>query len=460
MNTAAKRLLSSRSFLLQRPSHVHQQVTRTILKSTTTGWMIQRQPHQQQQRYGHGGVIDPHRLRYGKGSRKVPSNKLLQAIRKGDQQAVWTQYLMMHENNQLKHLLPEYHSMTLRALGLQNLIAYGPDEIVAIKERLLMIWENMKHFGVAPDIRDYNHMLGFAGRASDWTLCQRIWRELMAKSSTGSRSSLWGLAPNVYSYNAYMVATIQCNQAAKVAVIFNNMQQQAGIQPNTFSYNTLMDAYGHLGDVAEVDRIFDRVFIRQQQQQQQSPKHRISSLLHPQRQPNTALGREVAFISRRAPSVQQQQQQNQLVPTADTFMALIDAHGRLGNTMGLEMIYSKMMPEFNMTPTLPIYNALIRWYCNKSDIASAKKLLVDMKTQGIEPNVVTFNHVFRHEAIKRNRPGVAEKILDFMHQMYQLRPLESMYRHLIRIHNRHSRDQEVERLVRTYETSMKSSSSK
>ncbi|KAI8089445.1 uncharacterized protein BX664DRAFT_333040 [Halteromyces radiatus] len=447
MTTVLRRVIQSPFGLFHSSSHsylVNGYLSRT---TTTTGWLIQGR------RYGHGGVIDPHRLKASKGGRRVASNKLLQSIRKGDQQAVWTQYLALHDGQQLKHLLPEYHSMSLRALGLQHVIAYGPKEIQAIKERLMMIWANMKHCGHTPDIRDYNHMLGFAGRASDWTLCERIWIELMDKST--NKSSLWGLKPNVYSYNAYMMAAIQCKQSEKVASIFN-MMYQSGIQPNTFSYNTLMDAYGHLGDVAEVDRIFDRIFVRQQLQQQHKT---FSSLLHPKREQSTILGRQVASLTRHAPINNNNNRKN-LTPTVDTFMSLIDAHGRHGNTMGLEMIYNKMMPEFKIEPTLAIYNSLIRWYCNKSDLETAKQLMLEMEQRGIQPNVVTFNYMFRHEALKRNRPGVAERLLDFMHQVYQLQPLQSMYRQLIRIHNRHNRDQEVERLVRTYEQSISSTKSK
>ncbi|KAI8337939.1 hypothetical protein BC941DRAFT_424110 [Chlamydoabsidia padenii] len=399
-------------------------------------------------RHGHGGVIDPHRLK--QHGAKVPGyHKLLQAIRKGDQQAVWTNYMTIHQANNVGRLPSEYHSITLRSLGLQRLVTYGPDEIVAIKERLLMIWANMKHYNHTPDIRDYNHMLGFAGRASDWTLTERIWSELTEKSS---RTSLWDLAPDVYSYNGYMMAAIQSKQPEKVPGIFNNMLTR--LQPNTFSYNTLMDAYGHLGDVAEVDRIFNRVFITPPTTT--TPTKRLGTLLHPQREPT--LGRKVATLSRHAPI-----RQPIMTPTVDTMMALIDAHGRHGNTMGLEMIHTKLMPELGIKPTLTTYNALIRWYCKKSDIKKAKELLKEMETRGIKPNIVSFNHVFRHEALKRNRPGVAERLLDLVQQMYELRPLQSMYRHLIRIHNKHNRDQEVERLVRSYESSLKpyeSSSSK
>lgn len=404
-------------------------------------------PKQQQARLAHGGAIDPHRLRRTPQHKVVGCNKLLQAIRKRDQKAVWTQYMELQDK--MGSLSPEYHSLALRALGLKNLIAYGPDEIQAVKERLLVIWNNMKHHDHTPDIRDYNHMLGFAGRSADWTLAERIWAELSQKQSS---SSLWGLAPNVFTYNVYMLAAINTKQPEKVPSIFNTMHLQAGLQPNTSSYNILMNAYGHLGDVAEVDRLFDRVFVRQQHQQ---PAKRLGTLLHPARDISTALGRRIATLSRHATPVTKQQQ-----PNSDTFLALIDSHGRHGNTMGLEMIHTKLMPEFNVKPTLATYNAMIRWYCLKSDISTAKDLLKEMEVRGIEPNIVTFNYVFRHEALKRNRPKIAERMLDLVQQVYELQPLQSMYRHLIRIHTRHNREGEVERLVKSYEASLKPSSSK
>ncbi|CAO3613995.1 unnamed protein product [Cunninghamella echinulata] len=410
----------------------------------------------QQVRFGHSGVVDPHRLRYTQQKQRynINVNKLLQAIRKSNQQEVWKQYLVLHDEQKINKLSPEYHSMTLRALGLQNIVSYGPEEITAIKERLLMIWANMKMNGHTPDIRDYNHLLGFAGRAGDWVLCQRIWNELMEKSK-GSSTSLWQLLPNVYSYNAYMMAAIQCKQPEKVANLFNTMQT-SGVQPNVFSYNILMDAYGHLGDVVEVDKIFERIFIKQRQPTQPSSSMTFwSSLFHPNKSSSSPLlSPRVATLIRHAPFIQPHNSLNQtkkMIPTKDTFLTLIDAHGRQGNTMGLNIIYDKLMPSFQIKPDLSIYNGLIRWYCQKSDIETARKLFFDMERQGIQPNVVTFNYLFRHEALKRNRPGVAEKLIDLMHQMYQLRPLQSMYRHLIKIHNKHNREHEADRLLRSYD---------
>jgi pentatricopeptide repeat protein len=400
---------------------------------------------QQQARLAHAGAIDPHRLRRTPQHKVVGCNKLLQAIRKGDQKAVWTQYMELQ--NQLGSLSPEYHSLTLRALGLKNLIVYGPDEIQAVKERLMMIWANMKHHGHTPDIRDYNHMLGFAGRSADWTLAERIWAEL---SKHQSHSSLWGLAPNVFTYNVYMLAAINTKQPEKVPSIFNTMHLQAGIQPNTSSYNILMDAYGHLGDIAEVDRLFDRVFVRQQRQQ---PAKRLGTLLHPARDISTALGRRIATLSRHATPVTKQHQ-----PNSDTFLAMIDSHGRHGNISGVKMIHTKLMPEFNVEPTVATYNAMIRWFCHKSDISGARDLLQEMEARGIEPNIVTFNPVFRHEALKLKSPKKAERLLDLIQQAYELKPLQSMYRHLIRIHMRHNREDEVDRLVKSYEASLKPSS--
>ncbi|ORX51237.1 hypothetical protein DM01DRAFT_1337297 [Hesseltinella vesiculosa] len=347
-------------------------------------------------------------------------------------------------------LSAEYHSMVLRALGLQNLYAYGPEEMSAIKERLMLIWNQMKRYNHAPDIRDYNHLLGFAGRASDWQLCQQVWFEL---DEASSNTSLFGLSPNVYSYNAYMQAAIQCKQAPRAVNMFNTMLSN-DVQPNSFSYNTLMEAYGHMGDLQEVDGLFGRHF--SSAVSDKPTTGRLSSLLHPQRDASTALGRQVATLSRYTTS----QPSTQLAPSVDTFLAMIDAHGRQGKLERMHEIYQDLMPEYNIKPTLAIFNGMIRWYCDKSEIETARQLFFEMERQGVQPNVVTFNYIFRHEALKRNRPGVAERLVDLMHNVYNQPPLQSMYRHLIKIHNRHNRDHEVDRLVRSYEQSMASHSDK
>ncbi|CAO3620841.1 unnamed protein product [Cunninghamella blakesleeana] len=430
-----------------------------LLQTSNTqriSYLLNEKALKQQIRLAHTGAIDCHKFQYVQQNQQynVNVNKLLQAIRKSNQQEVWKQYLVLHDEQKINKLTPEYHSMILRALGLQNLVSYGPEEILAIKERLMMIWANMKAHEHTPDIRDYNHLLGFAGRAGDWILCQRIWDELM-ETSKSSTPTLWQLSPNVYSYNAYMMAAIQCKQPEKVANIFNNMQTSK-VQPNVVSYNILMNAYGHLGDIAEVDKLFERIFIKQKQPKQPHITF-WTSLLYPNKKSSTSLHMAplVATITRRTPYILNNKPNNinsqKMIPNKETFLSLIDAHGRKGNTMGLNVIYEKLMPSFNIKPDLSIYNGLIRWYCDKSDIETARKLFFDMERQGVQPNVVTFNYIFRHEALKKNRPGVAEKLIDLMHQMYQLRPLQSMYRHLIKIHYRHNREHEADRLLRTYD---------
>ncbi|KAI8071399.1 hypothetical protein BC940DRAFT_294355 [Gongronella butleri] len=400
-------------------------------------------------RFAHTAHMSVHRF---SRQRNVP-NKLLQAVRKGDQQAVWTQYSHLHDNDQVQSLTTEQHSMALRALGLQHMTAYGPDEILAIKERLLIIWNEMKRCGHSPDIRDYNHMLGFAGRSSDWVLCQQVWTELQDHSSGG----LFGLLPNVFSYNAYMQAAIQCNQPAKAITTFNSMLQ-TDIRPNRFSYNSLIDAYGALGDLAEVDRLFDRHFSKQAKEK--AAKKKLSTLLHPHRDASTALGRQVATLSRYASPIASSSSssstQHLQQPSVDTFMSLIDAHGRNGNVAKLMSIYNDLMPEYKVAPTLAVFNGLIRWHCAQSDIDTARQLFFEMDRKGVKPSVVTFHYLFRHEALKARRPGVAEKLVDLMHQAYNLQPLQSMYRQLIKVHNRHkNREHEVDRLVRSYQQVMK-----
>lgn len=336
---------------------------------------------------------------------------ILRAVRSRNPNIIWKKYNELDNSQQLKSLSTELHSLTLRSIKPKNKKAYTQQELEVVKDRLFDVYDKMKSGTVPMDIRDYNHMLNYFGRAREFTTCSRIWNDLTFTTT-----------PNIYSYNLYMYAAVRGGQASKAFEILQTMRE-AGIEPNLFTYDTLLKAHGASGDLVKMDRLFSEIFTK----------------------PNNATN-DRSFLSNIAKS-------QTLQPAASTFSALIDAHGSAGNIDGVLHIYQNMIPSFGVKCDVQTYNRLIRWCCQYGQVATAKKIFFDMERSGVKPNVVTFNYLVKHEALKQGRAGAAYQMMELMQRIYNVRPIQSMYNALIKAHTKRNRLEEAQDLHREWQTS-------
>jgi pentatricopeptide repeat protein len=216
-----------------------------------------------------------------------------------------------------------------------------------------------------------------------------------------------------------MYAAVRGGQSSKAFEILDNMRS-ANVMPNTFTYDTLLKAHGASGELIKMDNLFADIYVKSKK----ASESFLSSI---------ALGKNVK-------------------PSTATFTTLIDAHGTTGNIEGMMHIYRNMMPQYSVKSDIHVYNALIRWCCQYGQIATAKKIFFDMESTGIKPNVVTFNYLVRHEALKQGRAGAAYQIIQLMQRIYNVRPLQSMYNAIIKVHMKHRRPEEAKEVFREWQT--------
>jgi pentatricopeptide repeat protein len=331
-----------------------------------------------------------------------PSHEsMLHAVRTRNPNTVWKKYKDIDKSDDLDILTKGLHSMAFRSIKPRNPKAYNEDELEVVQDRLFHIYDRMKAKNIPMDVRDYNHMLNVFGRSRDFATCSRIWQDLERTTT-----------PNLYSYNLYMFAAVKGGQASKAFEILTRMREKK-ITPNRFTYDTLLKAHAAAGDLRKMDKAFAELFVQPNNQASKSYLSRIHSSPIPK-------------------------------PATTTFNALIDAHGTAGNIDGILHIYQNMMPSFNVR--------LIRWCCQHEQVATAKKIFFDMERAGVKPNVVTFNYLVKHEALKQGRAGGAYKIMDLMQRIYNLRPLQSMYNALIKVHIKRNRTEQADDLYREWQS--------
>lgn len=337
---------------------------------------------------------------------------ILNAIRSRNPNTIWKKYNDLEASNQLNSLTSELHSLTLRSIKPKNSKAYSEAELAVVKDRLFHVYDKMKASNIPIDVRDYNHMLNFFGRARDYATCGRLWQE-MTRTTT----------PNVYSYNLYMYAAVRSGQTSKAFDTLKEMRE-ANVEPNLFTYDTLLKAHGSSGDLVKMDKLFADIFIK----------------------PNKSQGvTRPSFLSSIATSPTPK-------PSSTTFTALLDAHGSKGNVDGMMHIYQNMMPSFAVKCDLQAYNTIIRWCCHHGQVGVAKKIFFDMERAGVKPNVVTFNYLVKHEALKQGRAGAAHQMMQLMQRIYNIRPIQSMYHALIKAHTKRNRTDAAVDLYKEWQT--------
>lgn len=377
----------------------------------------------------HSGVIEPLHIKPLMKKPEKAADRLLSAIRRGNGPAAWKAYMNLKNAGHISQLPELYHSMTVQTFQLKDNGTYSPNYLKFYRKCVSDILETAIANGYILNSRDYNLLLKLYGRSRDWKAVTDCWNEIPATAATEE------------TFNIYMRAAIQCRKPEEVFNIYSKMMK-VDVKPDVNTYGLLIEANGRMGNINEADKVFLDHFVPKRTDTNKMSF--ISRLLvkEPKNQFHTASAAPLLLHTIPPRSV--------LTPTVNTFEALMDAHGRNNNIPGLHHIYKTMMPQYHIQPNLKIYDTLIKWYCRHGDTDAAQNVFIDMEQRGIKPTVTLFNHLFRYEALKKNRPKVAEALIDYMKTKYGIKPMPSMYTTLIKIHNKHNRENEASRLHEIY----------
>lgn len=371
---------------------------------------------------------------------------LREALKGHSQNATWQAYVKLVNAGKLEGFLSEEnHSQVLRSFKLGGR-EFGQQEVDVTTRRIEYVLQNMRAVGYQLDIRDYNHLLDFYGRTGQWEACIKVWDEMQSKVNL---DSIEGIVPDTFTYNTLMNAAITCGRP-QYALEFYDQMKKNSVRPNSFTFHKLMDAYGLMGDVHAVERVFNIQFTNKRQTQSPEPAKpsRLSRLVAPFKlEQSPSLSSNASSAAQRLTL----SNDNKLGPSPYTFSSLIDAYGRAGDMAKIYNIHREMMPEYGVQPDLKVYNQLMYWYNKAGDTESAQALVSEMNRAGVEPDALTFKYLLHREEIQSN-PEKAEQLLQLMKDVYNLQPLRSMYRDIIRAYNKLEQGDHANRLFQEYLT--------
>ncbi|KAI9282653.1 hypothetical protein BY458DRAFT_496879 [Sporodiniella umbellata] len=348
------------------------------------------------------------------------SNRLLSAIRRCRAPTVWKSYVDLHTSNQISKLPIQYHSMAIQTFAIKDDHHYQYQYLKHHKKCVEEIMEIAKanHYKLAA--RDYNLILNICQRLRDWESAKIHWSKMTAK--------------NEESYNLYMKTALSAHKYEQVFKIFDELLESQ-VRPNVETYNILIKTNGRMGNATEADRLFKENFMSLKEQ----PNFITQWFQTPEIAVYTPLSAPLFHKSPPPSKI--------LTPTQDTFEALLEAHGKAKNVTGVYYVHKTLIPQYGIYKNVKIYDALIKAYCVCDDIEGAKNAFTEMQQANIKPNLYIFEHLFKHQAIKMKRPQVAEALIDYMIESYNIQPIKSMYTTLIKLHIKSNRTEEADRLV-------------
>lgn len=215
--------------------------------------------------------------------REAPIRRLLGAIDRREDIAMWRYFSFLTTNNMTPRLsVADYSSILLslrpkRYVSLwarQYLNESGEARLISkgtgyeeFRRKLEAVSMGMRANGYSLNVLEYAHLLDCASAGRDTEMAQQLWNQMTAQE---------GITPDTWAYNSYMAA--MCGTAStnrEIRITARNLSQSAatkdnvrdialtvykhmiehGVTPNAMTFDILMLAVARMGDLASVRRI-------------------------------------------------------------------------------------------------------------------------------------------------------------------------------------------------------------
>lgn len=288
--------------------------------------------------------------------------------------------------------------------------------------------EEMYRLRIVPSVRDFNTFMSIYIKRNDFLSASRLFQKMqedkvepdvvsyslvidtLIKNQQLERAfELYktmkhaGLKPDVVLYTSLIQAFVQTSDLNGALNLLETMRDHK-VQPNLYTFNTLLSVVSSRKNLTDRDRDFAKAIFYKMREMGTFPDVRtynlmlsiLSSHITSSTSPSLSPSTNTGFISQRSlhPNLTDMQSlyyemcssPNVSQPDFLTYSILINSFLEAGNIRFGTIIYNEMRSHRKMTPTVQIFNSLMKAYKKQGPAAQVFSIWNDMRMARITPN--------------------------------------------------------------------------